>query len=78
MKCIKAIRATKYVEVDTVDRVSDVEAKQKVDSGYWKFIPKSEWKLSIKPTVVEEKKEEKTIAEKQMDRKKKVKRKENT
>ena len=44
MKCIKAIKATKYSAVGDIKRVKEDEANEKVDTGYWKFIPKSEWK----------------------------------
>jgi hypothetical protein len=46
MKCIQSIRETKNTQVGEIKRLEDKEAQQKVDSGYWKFIPKSEWKLS--------------------------------
>jgi hypothetical protein len=44
MKCIQAIRETKYAKVGDIKRVSDAEANEKVDTKYWKFVPKSEWK----------------------------------
>jgi hypothetical protein len=44
MKCIQAIRETKYSKVGDIKRVSDSEANEKVDTKYWKFIPKSELK----------------------------------
>lgn len=44
MKCIQAIKETKYAKVGDIKRVSDTEANEKVDTKYWKFIPKSEWK----------------------------------
>ena len=48
MKCIKVIKATKDHEVGTIRRVDDREADSKVSTGYWMFIPKSEWKLSTR------------------------------
>jgi hypothetical protein len=45
MKCIKAIKSTNSVETGTIQRVKDTEADQKVDTGNFKYIPKSEWKL---------------------------------
>ena len=45
MKCIKSIKATKNTEVGHVVRIDDVEAESKVKSGYWAYVPKSEWKL---------------------------------
>ena len=44
MKCIQAIKETKYAKVGDIKRVSDIEANEKVDTKYWKFVPKSEWK----------------------------------
>ncbi len=44
MKCIQAIRETKYAKVGDIKRVSDAEANEKVDTKYWKIVPKSEWK----------------------------------
>lgn len=54
MKCIKVIKATKDHEVGTIRRVDDKEADSKVGTGYWMFIPKSEWKLATrKPKTVQ-------------------------
>jgi len=58
MKCIKSIKATKNTEIGEIRRLSDAEASQKVDSGYWKFIPKSEWRESLQKMVKEEKEEQ--------------------
>ena len=44
MKCIKAIKSSKSVEVGTVNRVDDTEAETRVKTGYWAYAPKSEWK----------------------------------
>ena len=44
MKCIKVIKETKSNKVGVIRRVEDTEADSKVSTGYWKFIPKSEWK----------------------------------
>lgn len=44
MKCIKAIKPSKNVEVGTISRINDTEADTKVSSGYWQYVPKSEWK----------------------------------
>ena len=46
MKCIKSIKATKNTEVGHIVRIDDVEAEAKVKTGYWAYVPKSEWKLS--------------------------------
>ena len=48
MNCIKSIKETKNTQVGEIKRLEDKEANQKVDSGYWKFIPKSEWKLNTR------------------------------
>jgi len=75
MKCIKAIKPLKNTEVGTINRINDVEAEAKVLSGYWKYIPKSEWKAVVKPAkqveaVVAVESDDTTIAEKQLKRKK--------
>lgn len=46
MKCIKAIKETKSYKLGEIRRTDDVDADQKVSSGVWSFIPKSEWKQS--------------------------------
>ena len=45
MKCIKAIRASKDVEVGDIKRVDDKTAFNMVGTS-WKYISKSEWKSS--------------------------------
>ena len=45
MKCIKCIKVAKGYELDEIRRVSDEDADERVKGGYWKFVPKSEWKL---------------------------------
>ena len=52
MKCIKCIKVAKGYELDEIRRVSDTDADEKVKGGYWKFIPKSEWKGTLKKAVV--------------------------
>ena len=44
MKTIKSIKATKNVEVGTIKRVGEKEADSEVRGGYWKYVPKSEYK----------------------------------
>jgi len=44
MKCIKSIKETKTVKLGTIQRVADNESDIKVNTGEWKFVPKSEWK----------------------------------
>ena len=46
MKCIKCIKLAKGYELDEVRRINDIDADEKVKGGYWKFVPKSEWKAS--------------------------------
>jgi hypothetical protein len=48
MKCIKCIKVAKSYELNEIRRVNDVEADEKVNNGYWKFIPKTEWKAQFK------------------------------
>ena len=52
------------MEVGTIVRVDDIEAESKVKSGYYKYVPKSEYKVS-KPKVEEVKATEpvKTISD---------------
>jgi hypothetical protein len=52
MKCIKCIKVAKGYELDEIRRVSDEDADDRVKGGYWKFIPKSEWKGTLKRAVV--------------------------
>jgi hypothetical protein len=69
MKCLKSSKTGKII------RVSDKEAYNATSE--WKFIPKSEWKADRRPAkkaeevVVEL--QEQTIAEKQLNKKKKDK-----
>jgi len=78
MKCIKAIRATKYSEVGDIKRLTELEANEKVSTGYWKFVPKMEWKLATRNKKVEEIVNPQitdavTISEKQLSKKKRSK-----
>jgi hypothetical protein len=57
MKTIKSVRATKGIEVGTIKRVGEKEADSEVRGGYWKYVPKSEYKGEKK--VEEQPKEEK-------------------
>ena len=77
MKCIKCIRVAKGYEIDEIRRVSDEDADDRVKGGYWKFDPKSEWKLATrKPKSVQvsdqvtDQVEELSIEEKKLARKK--------
>jgi hypothetical protein len=78
MKCIKCIKQTKSYDLDEIRRTDDQDAEEKVRSGVWKFIPKEEWKGTLKKAVVKnetivspEETDELTIAEKQLKGKKK-------
>ncbi len=74
MKCIKAIKETSQYEVGRIMRVEDKVADQRVSTGYWKFIPKNEWKEDgrVAPIITEVKKKEKTEGfEKKYKKKKK-------
>lgn len=76
MKCIKSIKPLKNTEVGTINRINDVEAEARVLTGYWQYIPKSEWKAAVKPAkkaeavATTEESTDLTIAEKQLKRKK--------
>ena len=48
MKCIKCIKVAKSYQLDEIRRVTDEDADDRVKGGYWKFVPKSEWKLARK------------------------------
>lgn len=55
MKTIKAIKATKHVEVGEIKRINERDADSEVRSGYWKYVPKSEYKtLTRKVKEVEQ------------------------
>jgi DNA-binding transcriptional MerR regulator len=80
MKCIKCIKVAKGYQLDEIRRVTDEDADDRVKGGYWKFIPKSEWKLATRKTksvqVIEQPTEEVvelSIEEKRLARKKKNK-----
>ena len=74
MKCIKCIKVAKGYELDEVRRIADIDADEKVKGGYWKFVPKSEWKLATRKVkvneVVNESTEGLSIEEKKLKRKK--------
>ena len=80
MKCIKCIKVAKGYELDEIRRVSDEDADDRVKGGYWKFVPKSEWKLAtrkvkVNEVVNEQPTEELSIEEKKLKRKKNDKKK---
>lgn len=75
MKCIKCIKVAKGYELDEIRRVSDIDADERVKGGYWKFVPKSEWKLAtrkvkVNQVVNEQPEVELSIEEKKLKRKK--------
>lgn len=80
MKCIKCIKVAKGYELDEIRRVDDIEADERVKGGYWKFAPKSEWKLATRKVKVNQvvdvqPTEELSIEEKKLKRKKNDKQK---
>ncbi len=44
MKTIKTIRELKNQKIGDISRVTDKDADEKVMSGYFMYVPKSEWK----------------------------------
>ena len=75
MKCIKCIKVAKGYELDEIRRINDIDADEKVKGGYWKFVPKSEWKavtrkVKVNEVVNEQPTEELSIEEKKLKRKK--------
>jgi hypothetical protein len=83
MKCIKNIKASKSYDLNEIRRTDDLDAEQKVKSGNWKYIPKSEWKSAVRKLVkpepvpvVEQPVQEETASEKQLKSKKRGKSKE--
>lgn len=52
MKCIQLIKQMKTVDLGEIKRVDDSDAEVSVKSGYWKYVPKSEWKKQNKPLKV--------------------------
>jgi hypothetical protein len=75
MKCIKCIKVAKGYDLDEVRRINDIDADEKVKGGYWKFVPKSEWKavtrkVKVNEVVNEQPTEELSIEEKKLKRKK--------
>ena len=85
MKCIKNIKASKSYDLNEIRRTDDIEAEQKVKSGNWVYIPKSEWKNTVRkvvkqvePTPIVEQSvyQEETASEKQLKSKKRGKSKE--
>lgn len=85
MKCIKNIKASKSYDLNEIRRTDDIEAEQKVKSGNWVYIPKSEWKNTVikvvkqvEPTPIVEQSvyQEYTASEKQLKSKKRGKSKE--
>jgi hypothetical protein len=53
MKCLKAIKEGKYSKVGDIIRIPDKDAMSKVESGYWMYVSKTEWKESKKPLETE-------------------------
>jgi hypothetical protein len=75
MKCIKTTKQFGRYALGHMLRVSDKDANQRVSTGYWTFIPKSEFKGSTgeKEVIHEEdtkKKKSKEVEKKSYGRKK--------
>ena len=51
MKTIKTIRELKNQKIGDINRVTDKDADEKVMSGYFMYVPKSEWKQIVKQKV---------------------------
>lgn len=58
MKCIKSVKALKNYEIGEIVRINNLEAEEKVRTGYWKYAPKSEWKANSKVQTQSEKNDE--------------------
>jgi len=57
MKCIKTIKKTNSREIGEVIRIDEKEADNKVNTGFWAYCPKSEWKAltrRVKPVSKKE------------------------
>ncbi len=54
MKCIKCIKQTKNYDLNEIRRTENQDAEEKVASGVWMFISKSEWKLATRKPKTEE------------------------
>jgi hypothetical protein len=48
MKCLKAIKNSKNYNIGDIIRVKDVEANEKVLTGYYTYVSKSEWKNKVR------------------------------
>ena len=66
MKCIKSIKPIKDVEIGTIKRIDDTEDNARVDSGNWKFVPKSEYKAISRTSVDLPKPITKSISDKKL------------
>jgi hypothetical protein len=54
MKCVKTIKKTNSREIGEVIRTEEKDADLKVNTGFWAYCPKSEWKAltrRVKPVV---------------------------
>ena len=57
MKCIKTIKKTNSREIGEVIRTEEKDADNKVNTGFWAYCPKSEWKAltrRVKPVAKKE------------------------
>lgn len=72
MKCIKSLKETKTVFLGEIKRVDDADAETNVRSGFWKYVPKSEWKKQNNPVKkTEEVTETETVIKKNTKKTKK-------
>lgn len=52
MKCIKAVKESKH-KVGEIIRISNVDAEERIKTGYWEYVSKSQWKEYKNPKEVE-------------------------
>lgn len=62
MKCIKAIKDSKSYKAGDIIRTKNKEAEEKVNIGYFTYMPKSEWKAVTVRAVDVKKSQEKVKA----------------
>lgn len=67
MKCIKSIKDSYQGKLGEVKRVSNKDADERVKSGFWMYIPKSEYK-SMTRIPKEEKQEDKSKSNKKNEK----------
>lgn len=72
MKCIKLVSELKgsKLEIGRIERVSDIVAHQKVLSGNYNYVSKSEWKKDRKGEIVSPNTTENVTSEKKVKKSK--------